>query len=84
MDENINKIFVDISFKTNFQSYRTNQCQFECSGWRFDEIKNMFIFYNVKTLGFAQSFYSIVMYDREGVLNINMLDQSKKGNKDGE
>lgn len=79
MDKNINKIFVDILFKTNFQSYRTNQCQFECDGWRFDEIKDMFIFYNVKILGFSQSFYSVVMYDRESVLNINMLDRSKEG-----
>lgn len=81
MDKNINKIFVDILFKTNFQSYRTNQCQFECDGWRFDEIKDMFIFYNVKMLGFSQSFYSVVMYDRESVLNINMLDRSKEGEK---
>lgn len=79
MDKNTNKIFVDILFKTNSQSYRTNQCQFECSGWRFDEIKDMFIFYNVKMLGFSQSFYSVVMYDRESVLNINMLDHSKEG-----
>ena len=79
MDKNINKIFVEISFKTNFQSYGTNQYQFKCSGWRFDEIKNMFIFYNVKMLGFNQRQYSIVMYNRECILNINMLDQSKKG-----
>lgn len=79
MDKNINQIFVDISFKPNFQSYGTNQYQFKCSGWRFDEIKNMFIFYNVKTLGFSQRQYSTVMYSREGVLNINMLDLPKEG-----
>lgn len=79
MDKNTNKIFVDILFKTNFQSYRTNQCRFECNGWRFDEIKDMFIFYNVKMLGFNQRQYSTVMYSREGVLNISMLDLPKEG-----
>ena len=83
MDKNTNKKQVSIEFKNN-KFGKNGEIWFYCDSWSFDQIKHMFVFYNVyieNTSGFGNPLhYQTIMFSREGILKISIEDPKKEDN----